>query len=145
MTAVTNKTYTGHLYQYTGGMEPWVSDMFSMLWINLLIRLFGLICLAFMASSTNRWVSDKIARCSHFFFSCCGICHVQAYAVPQDELNPPFRTMSKNSNRIDSVGEPMSVTTVVAPTLLNPPFRTMSKNSNQIDSMGEPMSVTTIV
>merc|ERR1712151_840215 len=59
ITAVTNKTYTGNLFQYTGGMEPWVSDMLSMLWLNLVIRIFGLVCLAFMASSTNRWVSDK--------------------------------------------------------------------------------------
>merc|ERR1712187_929061 len=116
MTAVTNKTYTGHLYQYTGGMEPWVSDMFSMLWINLLIRLFGLVCLAFMASSTNRWISDKIARCSHFFFSCCGICHVKAYSAPQDELNPPFRTTRRNSNP-RPVGEPVNVTEEIAPVI----------------------------
>merc|ERR1712151_821033 len=98
VTAVTNQTYTGNLYQYTGGMEPWLRDMFSMVWINIPIRLFGLICLACMASSTNRWVSVKIARVSHFLFSRCGVCHLKTYAAPQDELNPPFRTTRTNSN-----------------------------------------------
>jgi len=110
ITAVTNMSYTGNLYQYPGGMEPWVSDMASMLWINLVIRLFGLACLAFMASSTNRWVSDKIARTSHFLFSCCGVCHVKAYAAPQDELNPPFRTTRTSS--LCSVGEPVNLVRV---------------------------------
>lgn len=105
LAVMTNKTYTGNLYQYPGGMEAWVGNMLSMLWINLLIRVFGLVCLAFMASSTNRWVSDKIARASHFLFSCCGICHLKAYAVPQDELNPPFRT--KRSTSLRSIGEPV--------------------------------------
>jgi len=96
-TAVTNQTYTGNLYQYSGGMDPWVSQMVGMFWINLVIRLFSLVCLAFMASSTNRWVSDKISRCSNCLFSCFGVCYVQAYSAPQEELNPPLRTKRTNS------------------------------------------------
>merc|ERR1712151_924394 len=98
MTAVTNKTYTGNLYQYSGDMDPWVGNLVGMLWINIVIRLFSLVCLAFMASSTNRWASDKIARCSTCLFSCFGVCHMPAYAVPQDELNPPFRTTRTKSD-----------------------------------------------
>merc|ERR1712048_643285 len=114
MTAVTNRTYTGNLYQYPGGMGPWFSDMLSMLWINLVIRLFSLACLAFMASSTNRWVSDKIARVSHFLFSCCGIGHIKEYAAPQEELNPPFRTTRSTSFR--SNGETVN-SVAVAPVI----------------------------
>merc|ERR1711953_707684 len=96
-TAVTNKTYTGNLYQYSGGIDPWGSKLVGMLWINFVIRIFSLVSLAFMASSTNRWVSDKIARCSTFLFSCFGICYLQAYSAPQDELNPPLRAKRTNS------------------------------------------------
>jgi hypothetical protein len=95
---ISNKTYTGTLYEYSGGMGPWSGKLLGMLWINLLIRLFSLACLAFMASSTNRWVSDKIARCSHCIFSCCGVCHLKEYSVPRDELNPPFRTTPRRTN-----------------------------------------------
>jgi len=96
-TAVTNQTYTGNLYQYSGGMDPWFGKLISMVWINVLIRLFSLVCLAFMASSTNRWVSEKISRCSHVLFSCFGICYLPAYSAPQEELNPPFRTQRTTS------------------------------------------------
>jgi hypothetical protein len=116
---INNKTYTGNLYEYSGGMGPWANKLIGMLWINLLIRLFGLVCLACMASSTNRWISDKIARCSYCIFSCCGVCHLKAYSAPQEELNPPFRTRRTNSNlsrtksNLGTVGEPTSVTTAL--------------------------------
>merc|ERR1711953_853956 len=97
ITAVTNQTYTGNLYQYSGDMDPWFSKLIGMIWINFVIRMFSLVCLACMASSTNRWVSDKISRCSQFLFSVFGICYLQAYSAPQEELNPPLRTKRTNS------------------------------------------------
>merc|ERR1711879_717908 len=95
--STTNETYTGNLYQFAGGMDPWGSNLLGMLWINLMIRLFSLICLAFMASSTNRWVSDKIARCSMCCFARWGICHRRAFTAPVEEINPPFRVSRTRS------------------------------------------------
>merc|ERR1711976_1043374 len=37
-TAVTNQTYTGNLYQYSGDMDPWFSKLIGMLWINFVIE-----------------------------------------------------------------------------------------------------------
>jgi len=87
----SNETYSVSTYEATGGLGPWGFAFATLLRYNIQLRLYSLVCIAFMAASTNRWVSDKIARCSHRMHSVFGICHRREYMAPEEELAPPMR------------------------------------------------------
>jgi len=83
-TTVCGTAYTSTLFQMSG--SGFGAATLWLIILNTYWRVLVWLLLALMGSATNRAVAEKIAVCSHFLFTCCGICHIGGITVPRDEL-----------------------------------------------------------
>jgi len=84
-TTLCNTPYTASIFEATG--EGYWGAFVMLLIQNIVYRIVVLVLLSMMSSANNRWLSDKISRCTYCCFDICGCCHVSGYSVPQAELH----------------------------------------------------------